>query len=539
MKKFLPNLTLALIITLAFVTVEQIFRIQSDILSFNLGFKSFAEQYVIHLLIVSIISRRAILASYFLLGLLVWFQFLHFGYFGTWIFPLEYLLFFTQFQETYDTFVTVTDIAILPSVLIVLMLTVVYLAVHKTERVRFKTPYLSMLLIAGLIFIPARVYAKDERHGHRPNVEYYTLKNTFLTAGYLLGSILPKKLSGKSGLEQPILPTPPIDRSAPDVNVIVIMGESLHREYMSLYGYDVNTTPYLDSLKNDPGFFYRKAIASGVVTDVAVPSFFNMIKRPDGVPQILSTNTCLFKMAKENGFATSFFSSHSQSQLSHLKNYLCMKWIDDYRDGTTVSGDVRKPALDHFLIDVIDRVDFSKPNFLVLQQRASHTPFKECFPKEFEVFTAQNSAPGTLQNTIDYHNSIRYTDFILSQVIEKIRQKSTRPTYIVFTSDHATNLGDKDRNGHGRLDYDSVYQIPFFVYAINGAKLPDEKFTEFGYISHHRISELVSYLMGYQKTGNFNPEEPCYVCDSDISGLSGYLELSFDANEKQLPKIFD
>lgn len=315
------------------------------------------------------------------------------------------------------------------------------------------------------------------------------------------------------------------------------MGESLHREYMSMYGYVIDTTPYLNKIKDDENFLYKKGIGSGVVTDVAVPSFFNIIKRPDGVPQILSTNTCLFKMAKENGFETHFYSSHARNQLAHLKNYMCTKWIDTYKDGTTVTNDEEKPALDDFLVNMVDNIDFSKSNFIALQQRASHTPFKDCYPKEFEVFTQDNSPRGLLQNTIEYHNSIYYTDYIISQIIEKIKVKTTKPTYFVFTSDHATNLGDKDRNGHGRLDYDSVYQVPFFIYGINGAENLSEKFSDFPYISHYQIGKVVSFLMGYEASNYFNAKEDYFVCDSDISGLAGVLKLSFDEDNNQIPTL--
>lgn len=531
------NILLAFVVNFCFVVIEQAYRIYNDILAFNLTFVSFWEQFLIHLLLISIVSRKSILIVYGLLLTLVWFQLLHFGYFGTWIFPLEYLLFFTQFQETYDTFITVTDIAILPTIVVFIAFFIIYKFINIYEDRRLKVRYLSLVLILFVIFIPARVYVDNMRKGHRPHVEHYVIKNTFNTVGYLMGSIIPKKLSGSTGLEQPIVETPAIYLNNPDINIIMIMGESLHREYMSMYGYEIDTTPYLNKIKESENFLYKKGIGSGVVTDVAVPSFFNIIKRPDGVPQILSTNTCLFKMAKENGFETHFYSSHARNQLAHLKNYMCTKWIDSYKDGTTVTNDEKKPALDDFLVNIIDNIDFTKSNFIALQQRASHTPFKDCYPKEFEVFTKDNSPHELLQNTIEYHNSIHYTDYILSQIIEKIKAKTTKPTYFVFTSDHATNLGDKDRNGHGRLDYDSVYQVPFFIYGVNGAKNLNEKFSEFPYISHYQIGKVVSFLMGYEATNYFNHKEDYYVCDSDISGLAGVLKLSFDEENNQVPTL--
>lgn len=539
--KLIYNIFLALIITSLFVCVEQIYRIYNDILSFNLNLKSFAEQFMINLLIVSIIKTRAILITYALIALFVWFQIAHFAYFGTWIFPLEYLLFFTKFKETYDTFRTVTDIAIVPTIMILTLFIIIYFLLKNSEEKRLKIPFLSFILIAFIIFVPIRVYVKDSKKGHRPNVEYYPLKNTITNLGYLFGNIIPKKAMGNSGLEQPITPTPNLLTENPDINVIMIMGESLNRNFMSLYDYKIKTTPFLDSIKDDENFVYKKGIASGVVTDVAVPSFFNIIKRPDGVPQIISTNTCLFKMAKNNGFQTYFYSSQAQDQLAQLKSYICTKWIDDYVDGTSVTKDIDKPALDTFLLDKIEQVDFSKPSFVALQQRASHTPFIDTFPKEFEIFTKDNIEDKTIiQNTIDYANSIHYTDYIISQLVKKVKERTNRPTYFIFTSDHASNVGDPNRQGHGRLNYDAVYQVPFFVYGINNAKVLKDKFSDFEFISHYQMGNVVSNLLGYEeKYDYFNVREDYFVCDSDISGLSGILKISFDEENKQTKTLIE
>jgi len=535
------NLLISILLSFLFIAVEQTYRVYNDILNFNITSKAVLEQILINFLIVSLLSKRAIFITYSIISVLVWFQLLHFSYFGTWIFPLEYYLFFTKFQETYDTFKTTLDITILPSLSVFILLFLIFFIVKNLKKDRLKIPFLSYILLALLVLLPLKTFLKDSKKGHRPNVEYYPLKNTVNTLSYLFGNIMPKKLSGKSGFEQKIIETPTLSTLNPNVNIIMIMGESLNRNFMSLYDYKIKTSPYLDSLKNKKNFLYKKAIASGVVTDVSIPSFFNMIKKPDGTPQILTTNTCLFKMAKNNGFNTQYYSAQAQDQLAQLKSYLCLKWIDSYVDGTAKTKDVDKPALDEFLLETIDKIDFSHPSFTVLHQRGSHTPFVEDYPKEFNKFTKENTQDKSIsQNTLEYQNSIYYTDFVLSKIISKIQNKTNRPTYFIFTSDHATNVGDKDRKGHGRLDYDSIYQVPFFMYSINNAQDISSKFSNFEYISHYQISQLLSSLMGYKFEGTvFNKKEEYYVNDSDISGLSGYLELTFDKNNKQIKKLIE
>lgn len=334
-KNFQNNILLALIITILFISIEQFYRIYNDILTFNLTMKSFFEQLLINLLIVSIISRKAILIVYTILALFVWFQLIHFSYYGTWIFPLEYLLFFTQFEEVLGTFTTVLNITVIPTICIIILLSSIIYTLNKFEINRIKIPYLSIILIIFILFLPLRIYIKDDyKKNNRPNFEHYITKNTILTLSNLFGNILPKKISGHSGLEQPVVDTPLIQNKNPNINIILIMGESLNREYMSLYDYKFNTTPFISSLKSDNNFIYKNAIGSGVLTDIAIPSFFNMISKPDGIPQILSSNTCLFKMAKENGFNTYFYSSQSQEELKGIKSYLCTKHIDTLKDGT-------------------------------------------------------------------------------------------------------------------------------------------------------------------------------------------------------------
>ena len=122
----------------------------------------------------------------------------------------------------------------------------------------FSGSYLSYILIIALFVNPINLYIKDNtRKGHRPSVEYYQIKNSYLSISHLFAIILPKKfLSNYSGLEQPVVPTPNIILNNPDINVVVIMGESANRNFMSLYGYHIKSTPYLESLKNDKNFIY-------------------------------------------------------------------------------------------------------------------------------------------------------------------------------------------------------------------------------------------------------------------------------------------
>lgn len=192
--KFKNNIFLALILTIIFISIEQFYRVYNDILIFNLTFKSFIEQFIIHLLVISIINKRAIFVIYFIFSLFIWFQLVHFSYYGTWIFPLEYILFFIEFQEVFLTFKSVLGITIFPTILFFIILLLSIFFIKKFNNNRYKVKYLSIFLIIAVLFLPLRIYLKDDyKKNSNPNFEYYILKNTILTLSNLFGNVLPKK----------------------------------------------------------------------------------------------------------------------------------------------------------------------------------------------------------------------------------------------------------------------------------------------------------------------------------------------------------
>ena len=128
-----------------------------------------------------------------------------------------------------------------------------------------------------------------------------------------------------------------------------------------------------------------------------------------------------------------------------------------------------------------------------------------------------------------YLNSIKYTDLVIEKIVKKLEEKSKLPTYVIFTSDHATNIGDKNRNGHGILDNESIYKVPFFIYSINTHNNLKNNFDDFSYISHYQVSHIIANLLGYETSYDiFNKKEDYFVCGNDLTGLGGFMKISFD-----------
>ena len=533
-KKVIYNVIVALVISLVFIAVEQFFRSYSEGLDLNFKLKLIAEYTIINFLIISLKSKKAIKIVYLILTSIIVFQYVHYNFYGSWIFPLEYILFFTQFSEVLNTFSSIYSIAFLPLILGTILFTSSFFIVSKMKDDRLVIPYLKFIWIAYLIYMPINIWIKDSKRGARPDMERNTIRNTLWTLSYLSGSLIPKKVFGDSSFEQNLVATPSIIKKNPNINIIMIMGESLSSDAMSLYGYEKVTTPYLDSLKSSENFVYKQGISAGVMTDVSIPSFFNMVYKPDSMPQIVSTNTCLFKMASNNGFNTYFYSAQARSEISGIKSYLCTRWIDELKDGTDITGEDKVSALDKKLLPYLENIDFTKSNFLVLHQRGSHGPIEKRYTEAFNVFKT-NPENKSWENFLQqYQNSILYTDDFLKNVIETVKEKSVGPTYIVFTSDHGESFGPpKEGGGHGNLDHEKQYKVPFFVYALKDDKVKNV-FNKADYVSHYEMGKYLTSLMGYEMKNICYQDDGYYVCGPDIHGYAGFLKLEIE--DKKLKK---
>lgn len=514
------NLTTATYLSIVFLAAEQLFRLSHSLLTFNLDFHKISVQFAITFIASLLVSKRAIYSIFIFISFLMLMQFLHFNYYATWIFPLEYILVFTKFTETLSTFSTVLEITLIPLLIISIMSLFIFFILKKMNDKRVTIPYLSFILILFLAFLPLRVYIKENsKKGARPNIEVSTMVNGIETLGFLFGRIIPQKISGNSDLTQEVKPTPKIIMDSPDVNIVVIMGESLTHSMMSLYGAKDNTTPRLDALSKDTGFTKQIAFTSGIVTDVALPSFFNMLYQPDSREQILSTNTCLFKMAKDNGFETYFYSAQSRIGLAYIKSYMCFNSVEHYLDGTHDTKKKKQNALDQVLLDRLELVDFTKPSFIVLHQIGSHSPYGLRYPESFKKF----KSTGNRYDHGAYKNSILYTDYIVSEIIKRLKEKTDKLTYVFFTSDHGE--GTDEHAGHGNLKLASNFEVPFILYRINDTQGYSPNSLKQKYTSHYEISKLVADRLGYDISSMKQDKQKHYICGKDLSGVAGCLNI--------------
>ncbi len=484
--------------------------------------------FIVSFLLLALRSRLAVnglLGLFFLLQLS---QLLHIAYFGTSFAPHEIRMLFDDLGEVNESLAGVQSL-VMPPLLIMLAS---YAALGMLFR--FSVPYrlhaslAAWPLVLILLILPVSAFSSNQSQRFYPNPKTYTLENALRSFSFFLARDLPSHLiSPNEQLWQPYTP----EKMGPAVraNIIVIMGESLTPAHMSLFGYGRDTTPLLDRLRTNPDFIYQPGIAAGTATKVSLPMFYNITREPGNLRHIFRQESNLVKLARAEGFLTHYYST----QTANLSTFSGIEYADK---SLTVDdfGPELQERRDEALLDLLKRVDLSRPNFVILHQRNSHSPYDRNYPPEYAVFNTAQAGDANQHRVDTYDNSVRYTDHLLVELINDLKARSSLPVYVLFTSDHGEMLGEKGGQfGHGMLT-EEVARVPFIFYAHNGDESRIDAARKLVNPTHYEMGRLIAGLLGYRIENPNEQEGVYYLNGTDLSGSEGYRQVTKSGTHWQL-----
>ncbi|BCN93952.1 phosphoethanolamine transferase CptA [Thiomicrorhabdus immobilis] len=250
---------------------------------------------------------------------------------------------------------------------------------------------------------------------------------------------------------------------------VVVVGESLNRNHMSLYGYKRNTTPFLDQLGADL-LVFRDVISNFAQTAQSL----NVTLTKSDIENKLSISeaSSVLEVFKKAGFKTWWISNQQPlrrptSAIASLADV--PKFISHDFHGVEVN------RYDGYLLPVIQEAinDEAKNKVIFVHLMGSHLQYANRFPPEQAVFT-DNKGIKPYTNDIStsqldfinaYDNSVHYTDFVLGEIIKQL--KTTRGIAgLTFWSDHGEEVFDtKDFKGHGPDGVTtSMLEVPFMFW---------------------------------------------------------------------------
>lgn len=243
------------------------------------------------------------------------------------------------------------------------------------------------------------------------------------------------------------------NRHLPKLMVLVV-GETARAESFSLNGYSKNTNP---ELSKQVGLINFSQVSScGTATAVSVPCMFSGMRRTNYDGQLASHREGLLDIAQRAGYKVTWIDNNSgcKGACNRVEQYeipssLKQKWCqsNECQDGILVD------ALQTYL-KTIPEGD-KAPRLIVLHQMGSHGPaYYKRVPEEFKTFKpecATNAIQGcTSEELVNaYDNTIKYTDHVLSQVIDTLKTQTTYRTGFWYLSDHGESTGQRGMYLHG------------------------------------------------------------------------------------------
>ncbi|VVD91508.1 phosphoethanolamine transferase [Pandoraea terrigena] len=253
--------------------------------------------------------------------------------------------------------------------------------------------------------------------------------------------------------------------------VVWVIGESLNRNNMSLYGYARNTTPMLDSLRGELTVF-RDVVSSEPATMASLMKMLTPASLAD--PNAWMRQPDLVMLAKEAGYRTYWISNQvpNDGWLGLVANRADERVFINKGSGrgeNNVDGNLL-PAVDTALASDAPR------KLIVVHLLGAHPTYDMRYPGTFARFdnaddavmrdlAAQGRSPWVRRLRNEYDNAVAYNDYVVASLIRKtMSATAASDASVLFSSDHAQEVGHT-RNHTGQSVADaSGYEIPMLVW---------------------------------------------------------------------------
>ena len=219
---------------------------------------------------------------------------------------------------------------------------------------------------------------------------------------------------------------------------VYIIGEAARAMNWQLYGYGRETNPLLSEVGDLVVF--RDVLTQSNTTHKSVPLILSSVAtdehdelyRRKGLPALFN----------EAGFDTWFISNQSRQgamidHLAHDAKHLI--YIRSPRHDTQLLDEMRK---------AIEK-STSRKLFFILHCYGSHFSYHQRYPREFAYFQPDNDVAIAKQHrpmlVNAYDNSVRYTDYVLSRIIDYLGSLENTSSALLYCADHGEDLIDDHR----------------------------------------------------------------------------------------------
>lgn len=279
---------------------------------------------------------------------------------------------------------------------------------------------------------------------------------------------------------------PILENSLQFPRVILIIGESTQRHFMSLYGYDLPTTPHLDELKNKGNLFvFNDVISPYSSTSIALSKILTFSRYENAsIPWFKQQN--LIDVMKLSGYHSIWLSNQEAISIWGNAPEVIAQRANQTLFSTYAASSGAGKTYDEILIPMLDKIKIPQDSklFYIFHLMGAHTTYSKRYPKSFDTFSAEDMLRLNAQNIAsnktsfkltkkqaqtqaEYANAILYGDFVLNSIIQRFANEES---IIFFLSDHGDEVYNfRDFSGHS-ISSKFVAEIPFIIYMSDAFK---------------------------------------------------------------------
>ncbi|MEP3838941.1 MAG: sulfatase-like hydrolase/transferase [Algibacter sp.] len=245
----------------------------------------------------------------------------------------------------------------------------------------------------------------------------------------------------------------------------VIIGESTTSNNMSLYGYNRDTNPLLG--KQESLEVYKDVVSPHAGTTASITKALSLdnyegSSAKGSIMQLLNAvNYDSYWVSNQQpvGFA--------ETEITKLI-YACKNKIYLNTEGTEEFNQYDEVIFKEIDEIIDDKSNRNKVVFVHLQ--GTHFYYENKYPKTFNIFNdkpnSQIAKEETEYKTINaYDNAVRYNDFVVNSIIEKIKSINTE-SFVLYFSDHGEEVYHTIKFAGHNDDVGTLpmFQIPFLLW---------------------------------------------------------------------------
>ena len=247
---------------------------------------------------------------------------------------------------------------------------------------------------------------------------------------------------------------------------VVVIGESTSSWHMQLYGYDRETNPLLTEIK-DELLVFDSVITPNVHTIVALNKILTL---SDFNEPNKEKNASIVQLANEAGFETFWISNQKPVGL-HESIPSLIGNASNHKHFVTTDNSAYN-IYDESLLPFLDKTlkNKAKKKLIFLHLIGNHTRYNKRYPEAYNKFTnakenAKYSHEKAVEITNEYDNATLYNDYIIREIIERVRQENSN-SYVLYFSDHGDEVYDTfDFVGHNEFHSTRpMHEVPFIVW---------------------------------------------------------------------------